>query len=467
MLTYEDLLAAGKDERERIEFVLKAIGEHKRSKEFIAAKDAQAYYDGENPTIMKYEKIIYDMTGQAHRDLWSANHKIASSFFTFVVDQEVSYLLGNGVRFTANRTKEQLGENFDENMMDALEFARIHGTSFVFWNMDHTDVFQLTEFKPLYGEENGALMAGIRFWQLETNKPLRATLYEPDGFTELIQRNGEQMTVMEQKRAYKQTVKSNDAEGTTITDGTNYDGFPIVPLYSNKKHTSAIRGKRNTIDALDLATSNMINNVDEGNLIYWVLTNCGGMNEDDDAAFIEQLKITRVVHADGDSGATAEPHSVEAPFEGTKVTLDELNDRLYDDFQAFDAKSLTAADMSATAISAGYTRLDMKCDKLERQVTRCINAILKLAGIKDKPAYTRNRVINRTEETQRIVMQADYLDDDYIRKALLTVNGDLDQYEEITKRMEVENADRMKEAERRLREQEENAGRQEEVTDNE
>lgn len=455
LLTYEDLTATGAEEAGRIKFILAAIGQHKRSRAYKEAKTAELYYDGENPTINNYEKILYDMAGKAHVDMWSANHKIASSFFTFVIDQEVSYLLGNGIRFTGKDTKEKLGDSFDEGIQDALEYARIAGSSFVFWNMDHIDVFKLTEFVPLYGEENGALMAGVRFWQLDRNKPLRATLYELDGYTEYIRRSGQGMTVLKKKRAYIQNVTASEADGEQITDGENYGGFPVVPLYANKAHKSALNGKRNTVDALDLGTSNMVNNVDEGNLIYWVLTNCGGMDDMDDAKFIERIKTTHVAHAFDEDGGSAQvdAHTIEAPFQGTKVTIDELNDRLYEDFQAFDAKSMTASDMSATAIAAGYTRLDMKCDKLERQVTRCINAILKLAGIDDNPAYTRNRIINRTEETQRIIMQAQFLDDEYILKALLTINGDIDQYEDIAKRMDAEGANRLKELERKLEEE--------------
>jgi hypothetical protein len=127
-----------------------------------------------------------------------------------------------------------------------------------------------------------------------------------------------------------------------------------------------------------------------------------------------------------------------------------LIDRLYEDFQAFDAKSMAANDMSATAIRAGYVRLDMKTDKIERQVTRFIDGILALAGIDDDPTYERNRIVNATEETQRIIMQAQYFDEEYIMQKLLSVNGDIDMLEEIAKRKDAENADRMKEAEARI-----------------
>lgn len=305
MLTYEDYLKVQGDEEKTIDYILKAIGEHKRSKEYIYALSAQDYYDGDNTTIMQYEKLIY-------------------------------------------------------------------------------------------------------------------------------------------------TTRADD--GTEITQGENYPAFPIVPLYSNKKHTSALKGKRNTVDALDLATSNMINNVDEGNLIYWVLNNCGGMDDLDDVKFIERIKTLHVAHADGDAGATAEPHTIEAPFEGTKVSIDTIKDQLFDDFQAFDAKSMAAGDMSATAIGAGYSRLDMKCDNIERQVTRFVDGILELAGIEDNPAYQRAKIINKMEETQTIIMQADYFDEEYVRQKLLAVNGDIDMFEEISKRMDAENMTRMQELEKRLKE---------------
>lgn len=450
MLTYEDLLALGQNEAERIAFVQKAIQEHTASTAFKTAQNAELYYAGLNPTINNYEKIIYDSLGKAHVDMWTANHKIASSFFTFVVDQEVSYLLGNGVNFGNEKTKDKLGPEFDQDVMDALEYARVGGASFGFWNLDHIDVFRLTEFVPLYGEETGALMAGIRWWQLDQQKPLRATLYEPDGITEYIKRNNADMNALRPKRSYKIRVTRSEAEGEIRTDGENYDGFPIVPLYADKNRKSALTGKRNTLDALDLACSNMINNVDEGNLIYWVLTNCGGMDDLDDAQFVERLKTLHVAHADGDAGATATAHTLEAPFQGTSATIDMLLKRLYDDFQAFNSAAVAAANQSATAIKASYIPLDLKCDKIERQVTRFILRILALAGIDDAPSYERNQLINKQEETQSIVMQAQFFDEEYIRQKLLTINGDIDMIDEINNRMDAEAADRLKKAEQRL-----------------
>ena len=141
--------------------------------------------------------------------MYTANHKIASSFFGFDVRQEVSYLLGNGVTFQEEATKKRLGKKFDLMMVKAARYALIAGVSFGLFNLDHVDVFKLAEFAPLYDEENGALMAGVRFWQVAEDKPLRATLYEVDGYTDYIQRKDEDMTVLEEKRTYIQQVRTS------------------------------------------------------------------------------------------------------------------------------------------------------------------------------------------------------------------------------------------------------------------
>lgn len=435
-------MAVGEDERSRIGFVFDTINDFKGQKKTRDMLDAKLYYRGENPTINRYEKMVYDLEGKAHPDMYTANHKIASKFFGFVVDQEVSYLLGNGVAFNKDATKKALGATFDEDIMDAARHALIGGQSFVFWNLDHIQVFAPEQFVPLYDEEDGALKAGIRFWQIDPDKPLRATLYEMDGYTDYIKpRNGE-VRSLNGKLPYKLKVRYSEMDGTEIYDGENYSGFPIIPLKNGEQARSELCGRKNTVDALDLASSNMVNNVDEGNLIYWVLTNCGGMDEIDDAKFVERLKTTHVAHADGDEGAKATPQSIEAPFQGTQATIDMLTKKLYTDFQAFDASAVSAGNQTATAIKASYVPLDLKTDKFESSVSRCIKGVLAIAGLDDEPTYTRNQIINKQEEAQTVMLGAEYYDDEYITKKLLTILGDADQFEDLMRRKAAEELDR-------------------------
>jgi len=441
MKTYQDMLDAGNEESNRMDFIHSAINEHKSSDAYKTAVAAEQYYDGENPTINQYEKILYDIQGKAHKDMWTANHKLASRFFGIVVDQEVGYLLGNGVTFDDERTKKKLGRDFDQRVMDAGEFSIIDGVSFGFWNLDHINVFRLTEFVPLYDEENGALKAGIRYWQINLDKPLRVTLYELDGYTDYIQRPGKDMEVLKPKRAYKQVVQKSKVDGTDILNGENYPGFPIVPLKNNRACKSELNGKRNTVDALDLLCSDMVNNTDEGNLIYWILKGAGGMDDLDDVKFRDRVKTLKVVHTE--DGTSAELHTVEAQVQGITDSIQMLQDKLAQDFQYFDPKTIAAGSQTATAILAGYATLDQKTDKFERQVTDFINGILKVAGIEGTPSYTRSQIINKTEEIEAVLLGAEYFDEEYIRKKLLTILGDADQLEKMNQRLSAEELGRV------------------------
>ena len=440
--TYNDLLDIGENEKQRMEFVLSAIREHKGSDLYKTAYDAELYYKHQNPTIMRFQKFVYNQFGQKVPDVWSPNNKIASNWYNYFTTQAVSYLLGNGVTFGKKEaTKDKLGKDFEKKVQDIATHAKNGGVAFGFWNLDHLECFDLTEFVPLYDEDDGGLKAGIRFWQIDDQKPLRATLYELDGYTDYIKRKDEDMTVLHDKRAYKQIIRKSEVEGETILDGENYPGFPIVPMW-NVNRQSDLVGNQGTIDAYDLMVSGLINNVSDGEFIYWILKNCGGMNEADDAKFVEQLKLTRVAHADGDDGASVEAHNVSVEFEATAEALDRLTEQLYADFMALKVQGLSAANKTATEITAAYEPINQKTDQFEYCVTEFINGILELAGIEDEPTYTRSQMSNQSELLEMVLQCAEYLDDEYVTTKILTLLGDADKVEKVLQRLQAEEVGR-------------------------
>ena len=449
--TYNDLTDIGQNEKQRMEFVLSAIREHKGSDLYKTAYDAELYYKHQNPTIMRYQKFVYNSFGAKVPDIWSPNNKIASSWYNYFTTQAVSYLLGNGVTFGKKEaTKDKLGKDFDKKVQDIATHAKNGGVAFGFWNLDHLECFDLTEFVPLYDEDDGGLKAGIRFWQIDNDKPLRATLYELDGYTDYIKRKDKEIEKLIEKRAYTQVKTSNAVEGDIILDGENYPGFPIVPLW-NVNRQSDLVGNRGTIDAYDLTASGLINNVNDGEFIYWILKNCGGMDAVDDAKFIEQLKLTHVAHADGDDGASVEAHNVSVEFEATAEALDRLERQLFKDFMALKVDDV-AAGATNDQIQAAYEPINQKTDQFEYCVTEFINGISELAGIEDEPTYTRSQMSNQSELLEMVLQCAEYLDDEYVTTKILTLLGDADKAQEVLKRKDAEAADRYKQQEAELEE---------------
>src|SRR5574344_112611 len=423
-----------------MEFVLDAIREHKGSEFYKDAEIGERYYR-QDTDILRYVKTVTNHLGQKVPDIWSANNKIATNFYNYFTTQKVSYLLGNGVTFKNEETKKKLGEDFDKRVQDCATAACNGAAGFGFFNLDHVEVFKATEFVPLWDEDDGGLKAGIRFWQIDDRKPLRATLYELDGYTDYIKRKGEDVAILHNKRAYTQIVRKNDIEGETILDGAPPTGFPIVPLW-NINRQSDIVGNRGTIDAYDLMVSGLINNVSDGEFIYWILKNCGGMNEADDAKFIEQLKLTRVAHADGDDGASVEAHNVNVEFEATAEALDRLTAQLYTDFMALRVQDLSSGNKTATEITAAYEPINQKTDQFEYQVTEFINGILALAGIEDEPTYTRSKFVNVESDINTILTAAPYLTDEYVTEKILTLLGDADMIDIVLQQKAQEQANR-------------------------
>lgn len=447
ILTYQDFLdVKDKGDRERMAFAQSVINDHKNSDLYREAYIADQYNRHRNVTITEYQKLLYTVTGKAIPDNISANFKMACRHFHRFIMQENQFLLGNGVTWEDDSTEDKLGTDrvpFDNQLQEAGLKALWGSVSFGFWNLDHLTVFDVLEFAPLYDEETGALRAGVRFWQINKSKPMRATLYEEDGYTEYIWREatGE---ILQPKRAYKINVIVSEADGEEIVDGENYPSFPIVPLWANEEHQSELVGLREQIDCYDLIKSGFANTVDESSLIYWTIKNAGGMDDLDLAKFIERIKT---VHAAAltDEGAEAQSHTLEAPYESREALLDRLDKDLYRDAMALDTNTIAGGAVTATEIKAAYEPLNSKVDGFEYCVLDFVNRILELAGVDDKATFTRSMIVNVTESVQVVLQAAPYLDSEYVTRKILSILGDSDQAEKVLERMDMEDMGRFQE----------------------
>lgn len=434
MRTFNDLLEVGENEANRMQFVYEAISEHKTSDLYKTAQIADEYDRKQNRTIVQFQKLLYDATGRAIPDNVSANYKITSGFFNRFTTQQVQFLLGNGVTWKDETTKDYLGEDFDKQLQVAAKASLGAGVSFGFYNYDHLEVFTALEYVPLYDEENGALMAGIRFWQVDAQKPLRATLYETDGITEYIWEDGEGR-ILEDKRPYILTLISTGVDEAEIFAGENYPTFPIVPLWANPHRQSELVGLREQIDAYDLIKSGFCNTIDEASFIYWTINNAGGMDEIDLAEFVNRLKTIHAANTE-DTGATATANTLEAPHEGREALLDRLAKDMYADYMALNIDEIKGGANTATQIRAAYEPMNNKADQFEYCVIEFLQGILSVAGLEDKPTFTRSYLVNTQEEISVLLQAAQYLDDEYVTRKILTLLGDADKADEIIASMD-------------------------------
>ena len=441
MVTWQDLQAVGQSESDRMAFIRSTINKYQSEEFYQTALIADQYDRRKNPDIMRFTKMLYTVSGRQVPDNYSSNYRLGRGFFPFFITQENQYLLGNGTSWEQPSTADKLGNKraeFDTQLQELGHAALSGGCAYGFWNLDHVEAFTALEFVPLFDEENGSLRSGIRYWQIDTGKPFRATLYEEDGYTEYVwnRRNNdtkEYGEVLREKRPYIIKATGTAVDEEKIYQGENYPTFPIVPLWGNKKHQSEIVGLREQIFVYDMLKSGFCNSVEDASYVFWAIHNAPGMDEQDLADFMERVRQLHIATVE-DAGATANPQVIETPYQSRAEILDRLEKDLYKDAMAFDPERIAGGANTATQIRAAYETLEMKVNDYEYCVIEFVNGILELAGVEDNPTFTRSKNVNVQEEIQTIMSAATALDDEYITKKILTILGDGDQAEEIMQR---------------------------------
>ena len=426
LLTFQDFQTAV-EKGKQLTFIRDAIENHRNSDEFKIAEMANEYDAQRNTTINDMVRKIYSLTGKAMEDFTASNNRIASNFFRRLITQRCTYSLGNGLTFDTDGVKKKLGDKFDTDLFQIGYNALKHGVAFGFWNVDRLHNFPLTEFVPLFDEMDGTLRAGIRFWSLDwKQKPVYAVLYEEDGYTKYKSKgkSGLAMEEMEPKRAYRQTIAHTEAGGDEIIGEENYGSLPIVPLWGNKAHQSALVGMRAAIDSFDLIQSGFANDMTDCAQVYWIIGNALGMEDADVQKFMDRLRLAHVAVADTDNSSVT-PYTQEPPYNGREAYLNRIASSIYRDFGAFNPEDVAAGAVTATQINAAYQPMDEEADAFEYQVIEFMQQILRLNGLEGTPQFKRNRISNQTEQVTNVIQEAPYLDDQTILELLPNITPDM------------------------------------------
>ena len=463
MFTFQDFQKEA--EKDINHAVSLAIGNHKTSDGYKTACDADLYDHQKNKTINEYVQQIFTLTGTPVEDYTASNNKLASNFFRRLNTQRNTYLLGNGVSFASDNDgiKAALGPYFDTDLKKLGYYALIHKVSFGFWDVKRLHVFKFTEFAPLWDEETGALRAGVRFWQIDKQKPMFAVLYEEDGYTKYKSKITDgKFEEIQPRRAYRITVSKSEADGEEVIGEDNYGSLPIIPLYGSDLKQSTLVGMQALIDSFDLIRSGFANDLTDCAQIYWLLSNCGGMTDTELARFRDRLKLLHIAIADTEN-SSATPYTQEIPYNARQVYLDAIRAGIYEDFGGLDVHTV-AAGATNDHIDAAYQPMDEQADDYEYQIIEFISQLLALLGLPDDtPIFKRNRISNQNEQTQMVLSAAEYLDDETVLNKLPFVT--VDEVAKILekKKQEAENRYSDDEIDRRISALEQEEQEQEEI----
>lgn len=431
-----------------MQFVRSVIEDHKDSDLYKDGDISDRYARQENVEAVNREKLYRDIAGRLVKNNWTPCHRMRSKLFGILATQENSFLLGNGLTLEKQKNKEKLGKDFDTKLLQAGYAALTQTVSYLFWNLDHIEIFKNLEFAPLMDETTSSLRAGVRWWQITAGKPLRATLYEEDGYTEYvwnldkdgqINPNGE---ILQPKRGYQITYKVQPNEEVQITNQQNYPAFPIVPLWSNTQHINQFMGIKPTIDAIDELTNALNDDLTETQL-YWLIQGADGMDKSDLAQLLNDIREQKIINPA--EGQNVQPYTVNIPVNERQAEISRLKRQVYEDFQGLDIDEIKGGAVTATQIKAAYEPLNHKADDYEMCVIECLNNLFKLIpGLEgEEPTFSRSLMVNQSESIQSLIQAAQFLSPDYVTTKVLTLLGDGDKAEQVIEDMKKDEAERM------------------------
>lgn len=434
MITFQEF--EEKRKQGEAQAIQEVISDWKAGDIYRTAIIADTYDRQQNNTIMTFVKKIFSLTGLELEDFTASNSKIASNFFRRLNTQRNTYSLGNGVSFNGEGIKRRFGDRIDATVLSCGYHALIHGLAFIYWN-GKANLFKATEFAPLWDEETSVLMAGIRFWQIDADKPMCAVVYEKDGFTKWKKNKGD-FAVHEKKRAYVLNMRHTPAEGEEIIGEYNYSALPIVPLWGNSLHQSTLVGMRSQIDSYDMIRSGFANDLNDVAQIFWILENYGGMSDADLAKFRDRLKLNHIAEMDTSDGGKITPYTMQIPFEARQTYLDGIRKSIYEDYGALDVHAVSA-NSTNDHLEAAYQPLDENADDFEMQIINAFQTLGMLLGMTEEqatPIFKRNRISNHREQVEMLTMAAAWLDEETILSKLPFVT--VDEVDAIIKRKENE-----------------------------
>lgn len=442
--TYQDWELADNKES----FIPLVIQRYKDSQDFTWGIEANAYFNGQNTEIMRKTllkpEVIRTQTEEGEKKSLTSQevigNRLSNDFlFRFVVQQN-QYLLGNGVTLKNAETKKKLGRSFDTRLQECGENALLHGVSWGYWNNDHLETISAVKdpfsgFVALCDEITSEPKVGIQFWQIGRDKPMGVRLFERDGVT-VYRYPGTSIetttkpVIVEKKRGYK--VKTlRDGGGISEIIEENYQTLPVVPLFANKEKRSELTHNiKSKIDAYDRIQSDLGDNLDRANDVYWVLNNFGGDTKDV-INMIEMINKVKAVLNQGNAvggGATAEPRTIEVPYMARATALDLLKKALYQDYMALDMDEIKGGSLTNVAIKTAMANLNLKADRFEWQCFAFVQNILSFVGVDGEDAeiirFNRRGIVNESEVIANIYMMRQDVSRQWALEANPMVNSD-------------------------------------------
>lgn len=357
------------------------------------ARIGERYYEADHD-IKRYRFFYYDEDGQLVEDKTRSNVKIPHPFFTELVDQTTQYIL-SGDKIVLSKDSKLQGymdkyfnnnDTFMSELSDALTDCQIKGWSYMYAYKDSNDRMAFSAADSL-----GVIEVRAK----GTDDGCAYTIYTYIDRTDKGHKAIKRIQVWDDKQTYYY-VQVDDGE-VVIDDSepvnpkphilyekdgdknrlTYFEDFGYIPFFrldNNKKQHSSLKPVKPLIDDYDLMASSLSNNlIDFDHPIYAVK----GFQGDNYSELSRNIRTKKMIGVG--EGGELEIKTIDVPYQArqAKLELDEKN--IYRFGMGLNMSGLK--DTSATtniAIKAMYSLLDLKANKLEKNLKKLLRKLVEI-----------------------------------------------------------------------------------------
>ena len=364
------------------------IMEDASSERKLQAKVGQRYYDAEHD-ILNYRLFYYDADGELQEDKTRSNIKISHPFFTELVDQQAQYML-NGKAFVKSdipELQEELNKVFNDDftneLTDTITSTVTNGFGYMYCYKDSKNNFKF---------ENADAMGVVEIRAKDTDDNCEYVIYWYIDKNTKANKTIKRIQVWDKEQIYFYTqddgaIVEDDTEdinprphiiyrNTNDDESLYYDTLGFIPFFrldNNRKQQSGLKPIKAIIDDYDLMACGLSNNIQDSAEAYFVVSGFQGDNLDE---LIQNVKVKK--HIGVDVGGGVDVKTVDIPYQArlTKLQLDETN--IYRFGMGFNSAQIGDGNITNVVIKSRYALLDLKCDKLEKNLKKFLREMIKV-----------------------------------------------------------------------------------------
>lgn len=345
----------------------------------------ERYYDGFQD-ILRRKRTAIGQGGELEVVDNLPNNRILDNQFAKMVDQKANYLLSKPITFetgTDNLDKE-LAAVFNRQFLNRLKNGGVDALcGGLFWFYVYYDGqgklafqrFKPYEILPFWKDtEHTQLDCAVRLYPVEVWEGTTLKIVEK---VEIFTKDGIERYVLSNNRLIEDVENQSGYYAYVGEKGYNWERIPLVAFKYNNREIPLIRRVKGLQDALNMMTSDLMNNMQEDtrNTIL-VIKNYDGQNLGEFRRNLATYGAIKVKAVDGVDGGV-EALNVEVNAQNYELVLKTIKKAIIENAMGYDAKDdRLGGNANMMNIRSMYSDIDLDADNMESEFQASFEQLL-------------------------------------------------------------------------------------------